>query len=191
MTVPYEIYPETTIEWRNWLIDHYSTTKSIWVIFPKKASGLQGITPDEAIDEALCFGWIDSIPNKVDDSRFKVLFSPRNPKSNWSRVNKARVARLEKEGRIAKPGYDMIRIAKETGTWIALDDVENLVIPDDLETELKTYKDALPNFEAFPRSAKRGILEWIFNAKREETRKKRIKETARLAEDNIRANQYR
>lgn len=191
MAVTYELYPKTIIEWRNWLIDHYSATKSIWVIFPKKASGLRGITPDEAIDEALCFGWIDSVPNKVDDSRFKVLFSPRNPKSNWSRVNKTRIARLEKEGRIAKPGYDMIRIAKEAGTWTALDDVENLVIPDDLETELKTCKDAFSNFEAFPRSAKRGILEWIFNAKREETRKKRIKETARLAEDNIRANQYR
>lgn len=182
MTVTYELYPKTVIEWRNWLINHYSTTTSIWVIFPKKSSGLQGITPNETIDEALCFGWIDSVPNKVDDSKFKVLFSPRNPKSNWSRINKTRIARLEKEGRIAEPGYNMIRIPKETGTWNALDDVENLVIPDDLQARLTAYKNALANFEAFPRSAKRGILEWIFNAKREET--------ARLAEDNIRANQY-
>lgn len=144
----------------------------------------------KAEEESLCFGWVDSLPNKIDALRYKLYISPRNPKSNWSRVNKEKISRLETEGRIHPSGIKMIELAKESGTWNALDEVENLVIPEDLLQALKKQKGALTFFEAFPKSVKRGILEWIQTAKQETTRSKRIHETALLAKDNIRANQY-
>ena len=162
----------------------------MWVVFGKKGNGVESITLPEAIDEAVCFGWIDSVINARDEFTYRIYFSPRNPKSNWSRVNKNKVRRLEEEGRLQPAGLKMIELAKETGTWTALDDVENLVIPADLQEAFDLYPESEPNWHAFPRSVKRGILEWILNAKRPTTRQKRITETASLAAQNIRANQY-
>ncbi len=177
--------------WRAWLQANSETTKSLWLIIYHKDSGINSVYYDEAVDEALCFGWVDSKPNKRDQESYFQFFSKRNPKSNWSRVNKEKVARLQAEHRMAAPGLEMVRIAQENGTWDALNDVENLVLPPDLEAALRTHPPAPKNFEAFPRSVKRGILEWVFNAKRPETRAKRILETATLAARNERANQYR
>ncbi len=176
--------------WRDWLEANCQTEKSVWLIIYKKSSKRSSVYYDEAVDEALCFGWIDSKPNKRDAESYYQFFSKRNPKSNWSAVNKSKVERLIKANKMATPGLEMIRIAKQSGTWSALDDVENLIVPDDLRAELKTYSNAEKYFEEFPKSVKRGILEWIFSAKRPETRIKRIKVTARLANENIRANQY-
>ncbi len=142
-------------------------------------------------DEALCFGWVDSKPNKRDARSYYQYFSKRNPASNWSRVNKDKVERLLKAGLMATPGLEMVRIAKESGTWTALDNVENLVIPQDLQAAFEKYPPAADNFDQFLSSVKRGTLEWIFNAKRPATRSKRLEETASLAQKNIRANQYR
>ena len=177
--------------WRQWLAENHNLEQRIWLIMYRKDSGISSVYYSEAVDEALCFGWIDSKPNKRDDQSYFQYFAKRNPKSNWSRVNKEKVEGLIKDGLMAEPGYEMIRIAKENGTWDALNDVENLVIPNDLQVAFDQYLPAAENFEAFPRSVKRGILEWIFNAKRPATRAKRIKETATLAAQNIRANQYR
>jgi uncharacterized protein YdeI (YjbR/CyaY-like superfamily) len=150
----------------------------------------EGVAAPEAVDEALCFGWIDSKPNKRDAESFYQYFSKRNPKSNWSKVNKEKVKRLLAEGLITKSGLEAIEIAKQNGTWNALDEVEEIIIPDDLQKAFSKKKSALTNFEKFPRSSKRGILEWILNAKRPETRQKRIQETVDLAEKNIKANHY-
>ena len=177
--------------WRKWLEQNHATEKGLWLIIYKKSSDTPSVYYKEAVDEALCFGWVDSKPNKRDEESYFQYFSKRNPKSNWSKVNKEKVARLLEQGLMSEAGLEMIRIAKETGTWTALDDVENLVIPDDLKAELDKYPNAFFHFEQFPRSAKRGILEWIFNAKRAATRSKRIAATASLANQNIRANQYR
>ena len=117
-------------------------------------------------------------------------FAPRKAKSGWSRVNKERIEKLTKSGKMAPAGLAKIEAAKADGSWTALDAVENLEIPDDLASELGKYGSAAANFEGFPRSVKRGILEWISTAKRADTRAKRIEETARLAEDNVRANQW-
>ncbi|MEM1323812.1 MAG: YdeI/OmpD-associated family protein [Bacteroidota bacterium] len=177
--------------WRAWLQDHCAKEKGVWLIIYKKKSQQASVYYDEAVDEALCFGWIDSKPNKRDEESFYQYFSKRSPKSNWSRVNKEKIARLEAAGLIAEAGYEMIRIAKANGTWTALDDVENLVIPPDLQQAFDAQPIAWEHFSQFPRSTKRSILEWIFNAKRAPTREKRIKETVDLAAQNIRANQYR
>ncbi len=118
------------------------------------------------------------------------FFTKRNPKSNWSKSNKERVVKLIDQGLMTSTGLETIELAKKNGTWVALDDVENLKLPADLIKALKQYPDATKYFDSFPRSVKKGILEWIQNAKREETREKRINETVSLAQKNIRANQY-
>ena len=177
--------------WREWLTENFDKTPSVWLIIYKKKSGIPSVTYKEAVLEALCFGWIDSKPNKRDDNSYFQYFAKRSPKSNWSKVNKDYVQILEAEGKIHPSGAVMIALAKSTGTWDALNDIDNLVIPDDLKNALIKQQDALSNFENFPRSVKRGILEWIFNAKRKETRVKRIATTAEMASRNERANQYR
>ncbi|NEQ51074.1 MAG: hypothetical protein F6K11_13225 [Leptolyngbya sp. SIO3F4] len=184
-------YASSSAVWRSWLETNHASAVSVWLILYKKDSGTPSLTYREAVEEALCFGWIDSKPNKRDAVSYYQFFARRNAKSNWSRLNKTIVERLLTEGRMAPAGLEMIRVAKETGTWTALDDVENLVVPDDLQHALDKYPKAFAYWEAFPRSVKRGILEWILNAKRPATRQKRIEETARMAAENKRANQFR
>ena len=183
-------YAKSQKEWRQWLEKNHESEKSVWLIIYKKESKTKSVYYPEAVDEALCFGWIDSKPNKRDAESFYQYFSKRNPKSNWSKVNKEKVKRLLAEGLITKSGLEAIEIAKQNGTWNALDEVEEIIIPDDLQKAFSKKKSALTNFEKFPRSSKRGILEWILNAKRPETRQKRIQETVDLAEKNIKANHY-
>jgi len=188
--VLFEYYPKSRNEWRRWLQENHTLDTGIWLIIAKKESGLPTVPVNDAIEEALCYGWIDSVPNKIDSNYFKILFSPRNPKSKWSRINKERVEKLAKLGMLAPSGKKMIALAKKTGTWDALNEVEQLQLPTDLKAAFSKNKIASGFFDSFPPSTKRGILEWILNAKRPETRIKRIQETVDLAEKNIRANQY-
>jgi uncharacterized protein YdeI (YjbR/CyaY-like superfamily) len=177
--------------WREWLTQNHVSEKNLWLIIYKKQSGVPSVTYDESVDEALCFGWIDSKINKRDEKSSYQFYAKRNPKSNWSRVNKAKVERLMADGLMTSAGLEMIELAKKTGTWTALDDVENGTIPDDLQAKLDTNPTAKGYFDAFPRSAKRAMLEWLLNAKQLETRAKRIEEIVTLAEQNIRATQTR
>ena len=149
------------------------------------------VSYNDAVEEAICFGWVDSLPRKLDEERAMFYFAPRKPRSGWSRVNKERVERMVAAGKMAPAGLDKIEQAKADGSWSKLDDIENLVIPDDLGAAFDAHSPAGEYFEAFPRSIKRGILEWIANAKRPSTREKRIHETATLAQRNERANQWR
>lgn len=156
-----------------------------------KSSETSSIYYDEAVEEAICFGWIDSIAHKRDEQSKYQFFAPRKPKSNWSKANKERAQRMIEQGKMTLRGQQLIDLAKASGTWDALVDVQNSVIPPDLQKLLNKNKAALKNFLAFPPSSKRIILEWILNAKKNETREKRIEETVRLAADNIKANHYR
>lgn len=183
--------PASLKEWRSWLAKNHACEESVWLILYKKSSGVPSISQADAIDEALCFGWIDSVPNKRDGESFYQFFSKRKPKSNWSAVNKANVTRLMEEGRMTAAGLAMVNLAKQTGTWDALNDVDALAEPADLLAALAANAAATEYWQKFPRSARRGILEWIGNAKKEETRAKRIAETVTLAAQNIRANQFR
>ena len=184
-------HASTRKEWRKWLEKNHQSKKSVWLIIYKKESNIPSIYYPEAVDEALCFGWIDSKPNKRDDNSYYQFFCRRNPKSYWSKVNKQKVAKLIEQGLMTRAGIEMIELAKQNGTWTALDDVEKSNIPADLQERFAKNKTALENWDKFPRSSKRGILEWIMNAKKPETRQKRIEETVTLAEKNIKANQYR
>jgi uncharacterized protein YdeI (YjbR/CyaY-like superfamily) len=181
----------TRAEWRQWLEQNHQSQKAVWLIIYKKESGIPSVYYPEAVDEALCFGWIDSKAIKRDAQSVYQYFARRNPKSNWSGVNKEKVARLIAQGLMTPAGSQMIEIAKQTGTWTALDGVEQLQIPADLEALFRENKAAYENWNQFPRSARRGILEWILNAKRPETRQKRIEETVALAAVNKKANQPR
>jgi uncharacterized protein YdeI (YjbR/CyaY-like superfamily) len=185
------VHPLTRAEWRAWLAQNHTRAEGVWLVTYKKTTGKPRVEYEEAVEEALCFGWIDSKGNKLDEERSLLWIAPRKSGSNWSRSNKERVERLLAAGQMTPAGLAKIEAAQADGTWNALDAVEALEIPPDLELALGSYSAAKQNFEAFPRSAKRAILEWIANAKRPETRAKRVEETARLAQENIRANQWR
>lgn len=181
-------YAKTRKDWRKWLEKNHQSETSVWLIIYKKDSDTPSVYYPEAVDEALCFGWIDSKPNKRDENSYYQFFAKRNPKSNWSKVNKDKVATLIAQGLMQTEGLKMVDIAKQNGTWTALDEVDNITIPDDLRELFSKNKVALEHWEQFSRSSKRGILEWILNAKKPETRQKRIEETVTLAAKNIKAN---
>ena len=175
--------------WRAWLIAHNEQTTGIWLAMPKKGSGAAGPTYDEAVEEALCFGWIDSTAGTLDETRSLIYVAPRKRGSAWARTNKERIERLEREGLIALPGRAVIDRARKDGSWTALDAVEALEVPDDLAAALGANPTAAGYFAAFPPGARKTILWWVISAKRPETRARRIAETVRLAEQNVRANQ--
>lgn len=175
-------------ELRNWLAENYQRKESVWLVTFKKSVPEKYVSYDEIVEEVICFGWIDSRISKLDAERSMLLISPRKRSSKWSKVNKDRVEKLEMLGLLLPPGIAKIEQAKIDGTWNALDEVESLSLPDDLVEALAAEPDARMNFDAFPRSAKRGILEWILNAKGAETREKRVKLTAIMAAENLRAN---
>lgn len=184
-------HPLSRGEWRKWLQANHQRATGVWLVSYKKATGKPRFEYDEAVEEALCFGWVDSKPNKLDEERTLLWFAPRKPGTGWSRPNKLRIERMTQAGLMAEAGLRKVQQAKRDGSWTKLDAVENLLIPDDLAQALSALPSAARNFDAFPRSAKRGILEWIANAKAPDTRARRVEETARLAGKNERANQWR
>jgi uncharacterized protein YdeI (YjbR/CyaY-like superfamily) len=185
------LHAETRREWRTWLEENHDKCSAVWLVSWKKSTGRASISYDDAVSEALAFGWIDSRPNKLDNDRTMLYFTPRRHTSAWSRANKLRVDILRRDGLMHASGEYIITQAIQLGSWSLLDQVEDLVIPDDLMKAFDQYPDSRKNWESFPPSARRGILEWIVQAKRAETRQKRIKETATLAQRNERAAQWK
>jgi uncharacterized protein YdeI (YjbR/CyaY-like superfamily) len=184
------VHPTTRAQWRSWLAAHADDTDGVWLVSWKKATGKPFVTYDEVVEEALCAGWIDSKPMSLDAERGMLWIAPRRARSSWSRINKERVARLEAAGLMLPAGAAVVEAARRSGTWSALDEVENLTEPDDLRAALDSDPEARAAWDAFPRSAKRGILEWISSAKRAETRAGRVAETVSDAHVGRRANQW-
>jgi uncharacterized protein YdeI (YjbR/CyaY-like superfamily) len=184
-------YASSRAAWRAWLQEHHASAQNVWLILYKKDSGTPTLTYEEAAEEALCFGWVDSKPNKRDADSSYLFMARRKPASNWSKINKDRIEKLTQAGLMAPAGLAVVEHAKKSGKWNALDEVEAGVIPEDLQASLNKNQQAKDFWEAFPRSTKRSILEWIGNAKQPETRAARIAETVHLAAQNIRANQWR
>lgn len=185
------VHPATREDWRAWLEANHARREGVWLVMTKARASAIRVTYDEAVEEALCFGWIDSRPNSLDDDRSLLWMAPRKPGTGWSRLNKERIARLEAAGRMAPAGLAKVAAAKADGSWPALDAVEALEVPADLKEAMDAVSGAAVAFDAFPRSVKRGILEWIQSAKRPETRAARVRETAEKAGRNERANQWR
>jgi len=186
-----EYYASDRQSWRKWLEKNHARAGSVWLIIFKKDSGTPSLVYAEAVEEALCFGWVDSKPNKRDDKSFALYFAARKPKSPWSKINKERIARLIKEKKIHPSGLAKINAAKKDGSWTALDTIEALIMPDSLAKAFSKNKKALKFFEAFPPSVKKALYQWVQSAKTDATREKRIAETITKAAQNIRANQWR
>jgi uncharacterized protein YdeI (YjbR/CyaY-like superfamily) len=186
-----QVHPETREAWRARLERHAAVETGVRLVSWKKHTGRPAIPYDDAVCAALCFGWVDSKPRRIDDDRGALWFSPRQRGSAWSRLNKERVARMEAAGRMAPAGRAAVEAAKADGSWSMLDEVEEGAIPDDLAAAFAARPGARELFDGFPRSTRRAILEWIVQAKKPETRAARIDETARLAERGERANQWR
>lgn len=184
-------YPKSRLEWRGWLEDNHDKRRSVWLIYYKKNSNMPTIPYSEAVEEALCFGWIDSKTKPIDNEKFMQFFTRRKEKSVWSMVNKKKVQRLISEGLMTKAGYDIIEKAKLNGYWSILDDAEALNIPDDLEKVFETKPNAKKYFLSFSRSVKRNIFQWLVLAKRAETRQNRIFEIVENAEQNQKPKQFR
>jgi uncharacterized protein YdeI (YjbR/CyaY-like superfamily) len=185
------VQAEDRATWRAWLEGHHASATGAWLVTWRAGSGRPVLDYEAAVEEALCFGWVDSTGSKVDDERTKLYFAPRKPRSGWASSNKARVERLLAAGRMVPAGIAAVERAKANGAWALLDSVERLEVPPDLAAALGAQPPARANWDAFPPSAQRGILEWIVQARRPETRARRIAETATLAARNERANQWR
>jgi uncharacterized protein YdeI (YjbR/CyaY-like superfamily) len=177
------IEPRTREEWRAWLEANHATSPGVWLAIGKKGFTVTTLTYEEAVREALAFGWIDSVVNRLDAERFKQLMTPRKKGSIWARSNKQRVEQLIAEGRMTPAGREVIEAAKADGSWYSLDDVEALLVPEDLATALAADPPAAANFDAFSASARKMILYWIAEAKRPETRAKRIGQTVAAARE--------
>lgn len=183
--------PNNKKEWRKWLRLNHKKKDSVWLIFYRKTSPSYNLSWSESVDEALCFGWIDSTKRTIDNESYKQYFSKRKAKSNWSKINKDKIKNLIDQGLMEKEGYKSIEIAKENGSWTILDKVEDLVIPEDLQQVLKNHKGSTEYFESLSKSAKKGLLYWVVSAKRQETRQKRILEIAENAGKNLKPKQFR
>jgi uncharacterized protein YdeI (YjbR/CyaY-like superfamily) len=177
--------------WRRWLQRNHTQDVGIWLELHKKGSAGSSVRYVEAVEEGLCFGWIDSTANTLDEERYAIWFAPRKAKSAWSATNKERVDRMVAAGLMTEAGLEAIEIAKENGAWDALNDSDALMVPDDLASALAANGDARRHWDAFPPGVRKQILEWINSAKRDETRAKRVAETATSAAKNVRAHQWR
>jgi len=189
MTYP-QLEVTTRAQWREWLSANHAGSPGVWVVTWKKGSP-DYLPMDEIVDEALCFGWVDSLPRVLDERRSQRLLTPRKPRSNWSRVNKEKVERLVAAGLMAPAGLAAVEVAKANGSWTALDATEELTEPEDLRAALDAVPEARGHWDAFPRSVKRAILEWVGNAKTEATRSGRVSQTVAEAAQGRRANQWR
>ena len=181
-------HPKTRSQWRKWLEKNHSSSPGIWMIYYKKETGKRKFDMSEAVEEALCFGWIDSIAQKLDDERTMQKFTPRKPKSVWSKINKQRIEKLIKQKLMTPAGMNIMEAAKINGSWDTLTNTdlhaENHSMPDELLKAFSKNKKALKNFQAFAPGYRKRFLFWIDSAKTPETKATRIKQTLRMAEAN-------
>ena len=184
------LYAKDLAQWRAWLEDNCNSMDRVWLIVYNKGSRTTSVRFHDAIEHALCYGWVDSKAIKRDRESCYLCFTPRNPNSTWGRVNRQRAQKMIELGMMRPRGQELIDHAKSIGTWAKLADAQNCVIPDDLQVLFDKNETAFRNFQAFPPSSKRVILEWIAQAKKPETRQRRVNQTVELAARNERANHY-
>ena len=177
-------HPKTRNAWRKWLEKNHSASPGIWLIYNKKSTGKAKLLYNDAVEEALCFGWIDSTLRPIDDKRFMQRFTPRKPKSGWSGLNKKRIEKMTAEGLMTKAGLEKIEAAKKDGRWESLDHIDAIKLPEDFEKALNSNKKAKTNFENFPQFSKKQFLYHINQAKTVTTRKQRIMLCVKMAAAN-------
>jgi len=183
--------PQSRTQWRQWLDENHLSRQSVWLVFYTKKSNIPSLSWSEAVDEALCFGWIDSTKKKINDVSFMQFFSKRKPKSNWSKINKEKVKQLIDCKKMTKQGYESIEIAKENGYWTILDEIEELIIPNDLEIAFEKHHGSKDYFLSLSKSTRKIILGWIILVGKPETRQKRIAEVVESAALNLKPKHLR
>ncbi|MBL3548868.1 YdeI/OmpD-associated family protein [Chryseobacterium sp. KMC2] len=183
--------PQSQTDWRQWLEKNHQSKQSVWLVFYTKKSNIPSLSWSEAVDEALCFGWIDSTRKKINDISFMQFFSKRKPKSNWSKINKEKVQQLIGNKRMTKAGYESVEIAKQNGYWTILDEIEEVIIPNDLEIAFEKHNGAKDYFLGLSKSTRKIILSWIILVRKQETRQKRIEEVVESAALNLKPKHLR
>ena len=174
-------YPKSLLAWRKWLEKNHLSKQAVWLVFYTKASNKFSLSWSESVEIALCFGWIDSKKIKIDSETSHQFFSKRKANSTWSKINKEKILQLAAKGLMTDAGIKCVEIAKENGSWTLLDEVEELIIPKDLESKFKAKKGSKEYFLSLSKSNKKAILQWVVMAKRPETRLNRINEIVELA----------
>ena len=182
-----ELYFKTDTEWRDWLHDNHSTSKGVYIILYKIETKTPSMRWEEAVKVALCYGWIDSTVKSLGNGKRRQRFSPRNQKSIWSALNKRHIKELTINSLMHESGFKIITTGKQNGSWTALDDVEKGIIPEILQLAFNKNPTAFNNYNNFAPSYKKGYLYWVNQAKREETKQKRIAEIIKLCEANIKS----
>jgi uncharacterized protein YdeI (YjbR/CyaY-like superfamily) len=186
-----DYYPKTKQHLRKWLEKNHLTKDAVWFIFYKKHTGKPTVSWSDAVDEALCFGWIDSKAETIDGNTFRQYFCKRKPNSTWSKINKQKIENLMSKGFMTPAGLAVIEVAKQNGSWIILDEVEELIIPEDLEKAFNKYNGSKEFFLSLSKSVRKLLLAWIALAKRQETRQKRIEEIVESAGQNLKPKHLR
>ena len=181
-------HAESLGQWHDWLQANHDSSSGVWLVVWKKHTGKPALEYSDTVDEALAYGWIDSRTNRLDDERATRWFCPRKPTSPWSRINRAKIARLVEERRLQPAGQALVDAARENGAWTISDEIEDLRIPDDLAAALESNPAAGTNFARFSASAKKNILWWIKSARTAPTRTRRINTTVERAAENRMAN---
>ena len=169
-----EIHPKTRAGWRSWLNENHATCDGVWLIYYRASTGKRRLSWEDAVREALCFGWIDSKVKPIDDARYKQIYTPRKPRSVWSKINKQYIAELIEAELMTDAGLRAVDIAKQNGAWSLLEPVDALIVPEDLEWALRRSTRAREAYEALSKPAKRSVLYSLYSAKREDTRAKRL-----------------
>lgn len=169
-----EIHPKTRAGWRSWLKENHAKCDGVWLIYYRASTGKRRLSWEDAVREALCFGWIDSKVKPIDDARYKQIFTPRKPRSVWSKINKQYIAELIEAELMTDAGLRAVDIAKKNGAWSLLEPVDALIVPAELESALRRSKRAREAYEALSKPAKRSVLYSLYSAKREDTRAKRL-----------------
>ena len=171
-----EIHPKTRAGWRSWLQKNHAKCDGVWLIYYRASTGKRRLSWEDAVREALCFGWIDSKVKPIDDERYKQIFTPRKPRSVWSKINKQYIAELIEAELMTDAGLRAVDIAKQNGAWSLLEPVDALIVPAELESALQKSKRAREAYEALSKPAKRSMLYSLYSAKREDTRARRLAE---------------
>lgn len=177
-------YAKDRASWRSWLLKNHKNKDSVWLVFDKGKN--RNMLWEDIVQEALCFGWIDSRPGKVSETQSKIYVSKRKPKSVWSKINKQHIATLTEKGLMQPAGIEAVEVAKNNGAWNALDLSDNLIYPTELERLLQQNTTAKTNFEKFPKGSRRNSLQWIYDAKTETTKQERINKVFEAAIENTR-----
>ena len=168
--------PKSRKAWRDWLKKHRASSPGIWLVYAKKHTGIPSLSYNDAVEEALCYGWIDSLIHPIDENLYKQMFTPRKPTSAWSAANKARVERLVAARLMTAAGIALVALAKKNGKWTALDPVASLTMPPDLQKAIDANAAARKNWPTYSPGMWKGFLYRVADAKRPETRAARIAE---------------